>query len=143
MCPRSLTSKGFVPATDRARRLAETAALAAADKLAHDVVAIDVSERLPLTDCFVIASAPNERQVQAVVDNVEEKLRALDAKPVRREGTQEARWVLLDFGDVVVHVFHGEEREFYGLERLWKDCPALTLPDEVYGPPRDQTAAGE
>ena len=112
-----------MPATDRARRLAETAALAAADKLAHDVVAIDVSERLPLTDCFVIASAPNERQVQAVVDNVEEKLRALDAKPVRREGTQEARWVLLDFGDVVVHVFHGDEREFYGLERLWKDCP--------------------
>ena len=88
-----------MPATDRARRLAETAALAAADKLAQDVVAIDVSERLPLTDCFVIASAPNERQVQAVVDNVEEKLRALDAKPVRREGTQEARWVLLDFGD--------------------------------------------
>ena len=134
--------------TDRARRLAETAALAAADKLAQDVVAIDVSERLPLTDAFVIASAPNERQVQAVVDNVEEKLRDLDAKPVRREGTQEARWVLLDFADIVVHVLHTEEREFYGLERLWKDCPAVPLPDEVYGPApdgrvTDQTAAGE
>lgn len=132
--------------TDRARRLAETAALAAADKLARDVVAIDVSERLPLTDCFVIASAPNERQVQAVVDGVEEKLRELEAKPVRREGTQEARWVLLDFGDIVVHVLHTEEREYYGLERLWKDCPSVPLPDEVYGPPasdREQTVAGE
>ncbi|HSK60533.1 MAG TPA: ribosome silencing factor [Actinomycetospora sp.] len=131
--------------TDRARRLAETAALAAADKLARDVVAIDVSERLPLTDCFVIASAPNERQVQAVVDSVEEKLRELDAKPVRREGTQEARWVLLDFADIVVHVLHTEEREYYGLERLWKDCPSVPLPDEVYGPPadRDESAPDE
>jgi ribosome-associated protein len=124
-----------VPATDRARRLAEAAALAAADKLAHDVVAIDVSERLPLTDCFVIASAPSERQVQAVVDGVEERLRAHDAKPVRREGQLEARWVLLDFGEIVVHVLHTDEREFYGLERLWKDCPEVPLPAEVYGPP--------
>ena len=131
--------------TDRARRLAETAALAAADKLARDVVAIDVSERLPLTDCFVIASAPNERQVQAVVDGVEEKLRELEAKPVRREGTQEGRWVLLDFAEIVVHVQHEEERVFYALERLWKDCPSVPLPAEVYGPPadRDESAAGE
>ena len=125
--------------TDRARQLAETAALAAADKLAHDVVAIDVSERLPLTDAFVIASAPNERQVQAVVDNVEEKLRDLEAKPVRREGAQEARWVLLDYADIVVHVLHSEEREYYGLERLWKDCPSIPLPAEVYGPPREES----
>ena len=130
--------------TDRARLLAETAALAAADKLAQDVVAIDVSERLPLTDAFVIASAPSERQVQAVVDGVEERLRALDAKPVRREGAQEARWVLLDFADIVVHVLHTEEREYYGLERLWKDCPAVPLPPEVYGPPQpvDRPAGG-
>ena len=121
-------------ATDSARRLAELAALAAADKLAHDVVAIDVSERLPLTDCFVIASAPNERQVQAVVDNVEEKLRDQDVKAVRREGRQEARWVLLDYGDVVVHVLHSDERDFYGLERLWKDCPRIELPAEVTDP---------
>ncbi|GAA4780963.1 ribosome silencing factor [Actinomycetospora chlora] len=139
----SPTPKGFVAVTDRARRLAQTAALAAADKLAQDVVAIDVSERLPLTDAFVIASAPNERQVQAVVDNVEEKLRDLEAKPVRREGTQEARWVLLDFGDIVVHVMHTDERDFYGLERLWKDCPAVPLPAEVYGPPSDRSAAVE
>ena len=126
-------------ATDSARRLAELAALAAADKLAQDVVAIDVSERLPLTDCFVIASAPNERQVQAVVDNVEEKLRDEDVKAVRREGRQEARWVLLDYGDLVVHVLHTEERDFYGLERLWKDCPRMELPAEVNGP----VAAGD
>jgi ribosome-associated protein len=126
-----------VAVTDRARRLAETAALAASDKLAHDVVAIDVSERLPLTDCFVIASAPSERQVQAVVDGIEERLRTLDAKPVRREGQHEARWVLLDFADIVVHVLHTEEREYYGLERLWKDCPSVPLPAEVYGPPAD------
>ena len=124
-----------MPATERAHRLAEAAGLAAADKLAQDVVAIDVSERLPLTDCFVIASAPNERQVQAVVDGVEERLRALEAKPVRREGQLEARWVLLDFGEIVVHVLHTDEREFYGLERLWKDCPEIPLPAEVYGPP--------
>ena len=123
-----------MPATDHALRLAEVAAVAAADKLARDVVAIDVSERLPLTDCFVIASAPNERQVQAVVDGIEERLRALEAKPVRREGTQEARWVLLDFGEIVVHVLHSDEREFYGLERLWKDCPAVPLPADMYGP---------
>ncbi|MCD2198010.1 ribosome silencing factor [Actinomycetospora endophytica] len=126
-------------ATDSARRLAEVAALAAADKLAQDVVAIDVSERLPLTDCFVITSAPNERQVQAVVDNVEEKLRDADVKAVRREGRQEARWVLLDYGEIVVHVLHTDEREFYGLERLWKDCPRLELPAEVTGP----VAAGD
>ena len=129
--------------TDRARLLVENAALAAADKLAHDVVAIDVSERLPLTDAFVIASAPNERQVQAVVDGVEERLRSLDAKPVRREGAQEARWVLLDFADIVVHVMHTDERDFYGLERLWKDCPAVPLPAEVYGPGSDRSVAGE
>ena len=125
-------------ATDSARRLAELAALAAADKLAQDVVAIDVSERLPLTDCFVIASAPNERQVQAVVDNVEEKLRGEDVKPVRREGRQEARWVLLDFGDVVVHVLHTDERDFYGLERLWKDCPRLDFPEARVDPLADE-----
>jgi ribosome-associated protein len=130
--------------TDRARQLAETAALAAADKLAHDVVAIDVSERLPLTDAFVIASAANERQVQAVVDNVEEKLRDLEAKPVRREGAQEARWVLLDYADIVVHVLHTEERDYYGLERLWKDCPSIPLPAEVHGPPGEGSLdAGE
>jgi ribosome-associated protein len=125
-------------ASDHARDLAEAAALAAADKLATDVVAIDVSDRLALADVFVIASASNDRQVEAVVDSVEEKLRELGAKPLRREGKRDGRWVLLDYGDVVVHVQHDEERAFYALERLWRDCPLLPL--DLGLPARDTSA---
>lgn len=114
-------------APDQSLRLAKVAALAAEDKLAEHVVAIDVSDQLPLTDVFVIASAPTERQVGAIVDEVEDKLREHGAKPIRREGEREGRWVLIDFGDIVVHVQHEEEREFYALERLWKDCPEVDL----------------
>jgi ribosome-associated protein len=114
-----------VVATHDARELALVAANAAADKKASDVIVLDVSEQLVITDCFVIASAPNERQVGAIVDNVEEKMRDAGTKAVRREGAREGRWVLLDFVDVVVHVQHAEERVFYGLERLWKDCPRI------------------
>jgi ribosome-associated protein len=119
----------LVTATDRAREIALTAAQASADKLATDVVLLDVSERLVITDIFVIASAPNERQVESIVDAVEERLRRDGVKPIRREGERDGRWVLLDFGDVVVHVQHAEERLFYGLERLWKDCPAIPFTD--------------
>lgn len=115
-------------ATETAIELARTAAKAAADKLAENIVAVDVSERLAITDIFVIASAETERQVNAVVDNIEDELIVqLDRRPVRREGRSEGRWVLLDFGDVVVHVMHGEDRAFYALERLWKDCPVVDL----------------
>jgi ribosome-associated protein len=114
-----------VVATHDARELALVAANAAADKKASDVIVLDVSEQLVITDCFVIASAPNERQVGAIVDNVEKKMRDAGNKPVRREGAREGRWVLLDFVDIVVHVQHAEERAFYGLERLWKDCPRI------------------
>jgi ribosome-associated protein len=118
-------------ATDRAIELATAAALAAAEKLATDVVALDVSDQLVITDVFLIASAPNDRQVRAIVDAIEEKLDALGAKPLRREGAREGRWVLLDFGDLVVHVQHAEEREFYALERLWRDCPPIDLPEQA------------
>lgn len=114
-------------ATDRSVELAKAAALAADDVLARDIIAIDVSEQMPLTDVFVIASAPNDRQVRAIVDAVEDKLRPMGAKPVRREGEREGRWVLIDFIDIVVHVLHEDEREFYAIERLWKDCPELDL----------------
>ncbi|AMM32987.1 Ribosomal silencing factor RsfS [Sinomonas atrocyanea] len=115
-------------ATETAVELARTAAKAAADKLAENIVAVDVSERLAITDVFVIASADTERQVNAVVDNIEDELIVqLDRRPVRREGRSEGRWVLLDFGDVVVHVMHREDRAFYALERLWKDCPLVDL----------------
>jgi ribosome-associated protein len=122
-----------VAASDRATELALAAAQAAADKLAVDIVVLDVSEQLVITDAFIIASAPNERQVQAIVDEIEERLRHLDAKPVRREGEREGRWVLLDFIDVVVHVQHAEERSFYMLERLWKDCPVIPFSDAAVG----------
>jgi ribosome-associated protein len=121
-------------ATERSVVLAEAAASAAADKLATDLEIIDVSDQLAITDCFVLAAAPNERQVKAVVDAIEERLRDLGAKPVRREGEREGRWVLLDFLDVVVHVQHAEERVFYSLERLWKDCPSLPLPADALPP---------
>lgn len=115
-------------ATQRAVELAQAAAAAAQDKLAQDVVGLDVSGQLALTDVFVIASAPSERQVDAVVDAVEERLLRLGSKPLRREGQKEGRWVLLDFSDIIVHVMHSEDREFYALERLWKDCPPVVLP---------------
>ena len=105
--------------------------MAAADKLATDVVALDVSDQLIITDVFLLASAPNDRQVRAIVDSIEERLNLLGVKPIRREGEREGRWVLLDFGELVVHVQHAEEREYYALERLWRDCPALDLPVQV------------
>jgi len=120
-----------VPISDRAREMTVAAALAAADKLAEDIVAFDVSEQLYITDAFLIASAPNDRQVRSIVDAVEERLRELGAKPARREGEREGRWVLLDYLDIIVHVQHAEERVFYSLERIWKDCPTVPLPDEV------------
>lgn len=123
-----------MPATERAVSRAVAAAEAAAEKLADDIVAIDVSERLAITDVFLLCSAANDRQVRAVVDAVEERLDRDDVDPIRREGVREGRWVLLDYGDLVVHVQQQEDRVFYGLERLWKDCPAIALPESVRAP---------
>jgi len=116
-----------VTATEHAVDIARIAARAAVAKLAKDPVAFDVSERLAITDVFLIVTAGNERQVGAVVDAVEEALHKAGIKAVRREGDRENRWVLLDFLDTVVHVQHSEERALYGLERLWKDCARLDL----------------
>ncbi|MEA3183785.1 MAG: ribosome-associated protein [Ilumatobacteraceae bacterium] len=114
-------------ASPRALELARAAANAAADKLATDIVVLDVSEQLVITDCFVVASAASDRQVVAVIDAIESALRDHDAKPLRREGQKEARWVLLDYADIVVHVQHVEQRLYYSLERLWKDCPSVSF----------------
>ncbi len=131
-------------ATPRALALAKVAALAAEEKIAQDVLAIDVSEQLALTDVFVIASASNERQVGAIVDEIEDRLREVGCKPIRREGQREGRWVLIDFGDIVVHVQHADEREFYQLERLWKDCPEVDLSTvEAQEVPNPSDAADE
>ena len=120
-----------MPASERALELALTAAQAAADKKANDIVILDVADQLVITDAFLLASAPNERQVLAIVDAIEEQLVKLPekAKPVRREGERAGRWVLLDYVDIVVHVQHAEEREFYALDRLWKDCPRVPFVD--------------
>ncbi len=114
-------------ATERALELTRAAADAAVDKLGTDLIAYDVSDQLAITDVFLLVTAANERQVGAVVDGIEEALQGLDAKPLRREGDRERRWVLLDYLDVVVHVQHSEERRFYSLERLWSDCPEIPL----------------
>jgi ribosome-associated protein len=120
-----------VAATEHALSLIQAAAEAASDKLASDIVAFDVSEQLVITDAFLVCSAPNDRQVKAIVDAVEDRLRHVGAKPVRREGERDGRWVLIDYSDIVVHVQHEEERAFYALERLWKDCPVIALPESV------------
>lgn len=114
-------------ATPQALELARVAAAAASDKLGEDIVAFDVSEQLFITDIFLICSAKNSPQVRAIQDAIEEKMLAVGAKPVRREGAREGRWVLLDFFDIVVHIQHQEERAFYSLERLWSDCPTVEL----------------
>ena len=116
-----------MPATPEAIALAQAAAEAAADKLATDIVAIDVSQYLVITDVFLLCTAANDRQVRAVVDAIEERLAREGEKPIRREGEKESRWVLLDYGDIVVHVQIAEERIQYALERLWKDCPFIPL----------------
>jgi len=120
-----------VTATDHALELVRVAAQAASDKLAENIMAFDVSEQLVITDAFLLCSAPNDRQVRAIVDEVEDKLREAGAKPVRREGERDGRWVLLDYADIVVHVQHEDERTFYALERLWRDCPLIELPETV------------
>jgi ribosome-associated protein len=123
-----------VTASPESVQLAIAAALAASEKLAEDVIAIDVSEHVVITDVFLMCSAANDRQVAGVVDAIEEALLKLGVKPLRREGEQENHWVLLDYGDIVIHVQLAEERIHYAIERLWKDCPLIALPAEVNSP---------
>jgi len=112
------------------------AADAARDRLGTDLVAFDVAERLALADAFLLVSGRNERQVASIAEEIEERMLAAGSKVLRREGRDNNRWVLLDFGDLIVHVFHEEDRMYYGLERLWRDCPVLPLPEPA-GPDAD------
>ncbi|MFB2556291.1 ribosome silencing factor [Herbiconiux liangxiaofengii] len=114
-------------ASTTATELAQTAARAADDKQAENLVALDVSGPLPLTDVFLLASGRNERNVIAIAEEIQDRLGEAGVKTLRREGASEGRWILLDFGDLVVHVFHEEDRMYYSLERLWKDCPVIPL----------------
>ena len=112
-------------ASARTAELVQIAAAAAESKGAEDLVAFDVSEPLPLVDAFLLATGTSERGVAAIADAVEAAMLDQGVKRLRREGKHEARWILVDFGDLVVHVFHEQERVFYGLERLWTDCPVI------------------
>lgn len=130
-------------ASAEALEMATVAARAAAAKLAEDIVVIDVSGQLVITDCFVIATGANDRQVNAIVDEVEERMRRAGHKPARREGTREGRWVLLDYVDIVVHIQHRDERDFYALDRLWRDCPTIPVDlDEVSANARHDAEPG-
>ncbi|THG35218.1 ribosome silencing factor [Glaciibacter flavus] len=114
-------------ASDHAIELLKTAALAADSKGGEDLVALDVTQPLPLADIFLLVTGRNERNVVAIAGEIEDRLIEAGSKPLRREGRSEGRWILLDFGDLVVHVFHEEERMYYALERLWKDCPVIPV----------------
>jgi ribosome-associated protein len=114
-------------ASENARRLLQIAATAADEKGGEDLIALDISDPLPLVDIFLLVTGRNERNVIAISNEIEDKMIEAGVKTLRREGRTEGRWILLDFGDLVVHVFHEEERMYYGLERLWKDCPPITL----------------
>ena len=118
-------------ASPRAVELAVAAAEAAADKLGEDILAFDVSDQLFITDIFLLCSGSNDRQVKSIVDEIEHRLKGLGERPIRREGEREGRWVLLDYAEIVVHVQHAEDRMYYSLERLWKDCPSVELPESV------------
>lgn len=114
-------------ASTEAANLATIAARAADRMKGANIAVLDVSGPLVITDTFVLVSADNERLVSAIVDEVEDDLRDAGVKPIRREGVREGRWALLDYGMLVVHVFRDEERDFYGLDRLWKDCPRIEV----------------
>lgn len=129
-----------MPADERSRHLARVAARAAADKKAEELIALDVSEHLVLTDAFLVASGANERQVRAIVNAVDEAMHNEGVRAARTEGMREGRWVLMDYGDLVVHVQHTEDREFYALERLWKDSPVIELPADLYEAPGEGDA---
>jgi ribosome-associated protein len=114
-----------MPASKSVTELTQVAARALADKFGTEMIAIDLSDQMVLSEVFLIATGANVRQVDAIADEVEEKLRLLGEKPARREGTDE--WILLDYSDLVVHIQSAELRRYYMLDRLWNDCPTIEL----------------
>lgn len=118
-------------ATARALDITQSAARAASAIKAEDIVALDVSGQTPIADVFLIATASNERQVTAIAEGIEQALLETGVKAIRREGVREGRWALMDFNDLIVHVMHQEDRAYYSLERLWKDCPVVDVPADV------------
>jgi ribosome-associated protein len=130
-----------VPATDEAVALAVTAADAADDVKATDLTILDVADLLSLVDVFLLATASSDRQLKAMSERIEHRLREIDRKPLRREGTPASGWVLLDFGDLVCHLFSAEQRDFYSLERLWADVPRRDTSTGAPLPPGQRSGA--
>lgn len=128
-------------ASQESRSALAIAAVAARDKSAEDLVALDVSGRMPLADIFLICTGRNERNVSAIASEIEDRLFVSGVKPLRREGRGEGRWILLDFGGLIVHVFHEEDRQYYALERLWSDCPVVALPAQEL--PKERSGPSE
>ena len=114
-----------MPASKSVTELTQVAARAIADKFGTEMIAIDLSDQMVLSEVFLIATGANIRQVDAIADDVEEKLRLIGEKPARREGTDE--WILLDYSDLVVHIQSADLRRYYMLDRLWNDCPTIEL----------------
>ena len=114
-----------MPASKSVTALTQVAARAVAEKLGTDMIALDLSDQMVLSEVFLIATGGNVRQVDSIADFVEEKLREIGEKPARREGTEE--WVLLDYSDLVVHIQSTTLRNYYMLDRLWNDCPRIEL----------------
>ena len=114
-----------MPASKSVIDLTQVAARAIAEKLGTDMIALDLSDQMVLSEVFLIATGGNVRQVDSIADFVEEKLREIGEKPARREGTEE--WVLLDYSDLVVHIQSTTLRNYYMLDRLWNDCPRIEL----------------
>lgn len=112
-------------ASKQVKMITQVAAQVIADKLGQDIVAIDMTEQMVLSEVFLIATAQNERQVDAIADAVFDKLATIGEKPLRREGT--GQWILLDYSDLVVHIQSQELRNYYMLDRLWNDCPRIPL----------------
>lgn len=120
-----------MPASINAIALARRAAVAAQSKLAENVIAVDVSEWMPLTDIFLLASASNERQVFAIVDAIDEAMHEMGVTAIHKEGLANGRWVLLNYSEITVHIFHEEEREIYALDKKLRDCPLIELPEDT------------
>ncbi|HEY2427930.1 MAG TPA: ribosome silencing factor [Acidimicrobiales bacterium] len=122
----------FIDDLDQVHHWCELAAQTAASKKADDTVILDVGSILAITDSFVITSAPNDRLVRAIAEEIEKRLKeAGGPSPLRVEGLREAEWVLMDYGDFVVHVFLEETRRFYDLERLWSDAPRVAWEEDI------------
>ena len=131
---RSDTQSNVLTGIDPSREKALGCARAAIDKKAENVKILDLSDISGFTDYFVIASGMSDRQVQAIADSIEEAMDAAGRELLSTEGYSEGRWVLLDFGDVVIHVFLDALREYYDLENLWTEAPRVKIPSEYYGP---------